>query len=207
MASARRGRRHPRLQFPRRGLVLERALAAVCGDATVWKPSDKTPLTAIAVTRIAERVCRETGADPAIFTLLIGDRKQSANRSRRSAHAARLGDRLDAMGIEVAKSVHGRLGRTMLELGGNNAIIVAPSADLDLAAQSILFGAVGTAGQRCTSTRRVIVHESVADKVREKLLRRLQVDAASAIRSTRHPDGTADRSARGRRRAGSDRAD
>ena len=74
------------------------------------------------------------------------------------------------MGLEVAKTVHGRLGRTIMELGGNNALIVCPSADLDMATQSIFFGAVGTAGQRCTSTRRVIMHESVADKVREKLL-------------------------------------
>jgi aldehyde dehydrogenase (NAD+) len=72
--------------------------------------------------------------------------------------------------LEVAKTVHGRLGRTIMELGGNNALIVCPSADLDMATQSIFFGAVGTAGQRCTSTRRVIMHESVADKVREKLL-------------------------------------
>jgi aldehyde dehydrogenase (NAD+) len=74
------------------------------------------------------------------------------------------------MGIEVAKTVHGRLGRTIMELGGNNALIVCPSADLEMATQSIFFGAVGTAGQRCTSTRRVIMHESVADKVRAKLL-------------------------------------
>src|SRR5204863_5012033 len=74
------------------------------------------------------------------------------------------------MGLTVAKRVHGRLGKTIMELGGNNALIVAPSADLEMATQSIFFGAVGTAGQRCTSTRRVIVHESVADKVRQKLL-------------------------------------
>jgi len=74
------------------------------------------------------------------------------------------------MGVSVAKNVHGRLGKTILELGGNNALIVAPSADLEMATQSIFFGAVGTAGQRCTSTRRVIMHESVADKVRSKLL-------------------------------------
>ncbi len=147
------------------------ALAAVCGDATVWKPSEKTPLTAIAVTKIAERVCRETGADPAIFTLLIGDRKtvgQKLADDRRIPLISATGS--VGMGHEVAKAVHGRLGRTIMELGGNNALIVAPSADLDMATQSIFFGAVGTAGQRCTSTRRVIMHESVADKVRKKLL-------------------------------------
>ncbi|PYL57910.1 MAG: aldehyde dehydrogenase family protein [Verrucomicrobia bacterium] len=147
------------------------ALAAVCGDATVWKPSEKTSLTAIAVTKIAERVCRDTGADPAIFTLLIGDRKtvgQKLADDRRISLVSATGS--VGMGLNVAKAVHGRLGRTIMELGGNNALIVAPSADLEMATQSIFFGAVGTAGQRCTSTRRVIMHESVADKVRKKLL-------------------------------------
>src|ERR1043166_3458205 len=147
------------------------ALAAVCGDATVWKPSEKTPLSAIAVTKIAERVCRETGADPAIFTLLIGDRKSVGQKladDRRIPLISATGS--VGMGLNVAKAVHGRLGRTIMELGGNNALIVALSADLEMATQSIFFGAVGTAGQRCTSTRRVILHESVADEVRKKLL-------------------------------------
>ncbi len=147
------------------------ALAAVCGDATVWKASEKTPLTAIAVTRIAERVCRETGADPAIFTLLMGDRKtvgQKLSNDARIPLVSATGS--VSMGLHVAQTVHGRLGRTIMELGGNNALIVAPSADLEMATQSIFFGAVGTAGQRCTSTRRVIMHESVASKIRQKLL-------------------------------------
>src|SRR5690349_18303883 len=147
------------------------ALAAVCGDATVWKPSEKTPLTAIAVTKICERVCRETGADPAIFTLLVGDRKtvgQKLADDPRISLVSATGS--VAMGLNVAKAVHGRLGRSIMELGGNNALVVAPSADLEMATQSIFFGAVGTAGQRCTSTRRVIMHESVASKVRDKLL-------------------------------------
>ena len=147
------------------------ALAAVCGDATIWKPSEKTPLTAIAVTRIAERVCRETNVDPAIFSLLIGDGPsvgQKLAADRRVPLVSATGS--VRMGLDVAKTVHGRLGKTIMELGGNNALIVAPSADLDMATQSIFFGAVGTAGQRCTSTRRVIMHESVADKVRKKVL-------------------------------------
>src|SRR5256884_2821110 len=147
------------------------ALAAVCGDATVWKPSEKTPLTAIAVTKIAERVCRETGADPAIFTLLLGDRKSVGQKladDKRIPLVSATGS--VNMGMNVAKAVHGRLARTIMELGGNNALIVAPSADLEMATQSIFFGAVGTAGQRCTSTRRVIMHESIASKVRRKLL-------------------------------------
>src|SRR6516162_6759590 len=147
------------------------ALAAVCGDATVWKASEKTPLSAIAVTKIAERVCRETGADPAIFTLLLGDRKSVGQKladDKRIPLVSATGS--VNMGLNVAKAVHGRFGRTIMELGGNNALIVAPSADLEMATQSIFFGAVGTAGQRCTSTRRVIMHESIAEKVRAKLL-------------------------------------
>src|SRR4030095_12696390 len=126
---------------------------------------------AIAVTKIAERVCRETGADPAIFTLLLGDRKtvgQKLADDKRIPLVSATGS--VNMGLSVAKAVHGRLGRTIMELGGHHALIVAPSADLEMATQSIFFGAVGTAGQRCTSTRRVIMHESVADKVRQKLL-------------------------------------
>jgi aldehyde dehydrogenase (NAD+) len=147
------------------------ALAAVCGDATIWKPSEKTPLTALAVTKLAEKVCRETGADPAIFSLAIGDRHTVGEKlaaDRRIPLVSATGS--VRMGIEVAKVVHGRLGKTILELGGNNALIVTPTADLEMATQSIFFGAVGTSGQRCTSTRRVIMHESVADKVRQKLL-------------------------------------
>jgi aldehyde dehydrogenase (NAD+) len=147
------------------------ALAAICGDATIWKPSEKTPLTAIAVIKIAERVCRETGADPAIFCLLIGDGPSIGKKlatDRRIPLVSATGS--TRMGFDVAKEVHGRLGRTVMELGGNNALIVAPTADLDMATSSIFFGAVGTAGQRCTSTRRIIVHESVADEVRNRLL-------------------------------------
>src|SRR6058998_1204024 len=147
------------------------ALAAVCGDATVWKPSEKTPLTAIAVTRICERACRETGADPAIFTLLMGDRKTVGQKLADDPRIPLVSATGSVnMGLNVAQTVHGRLGKTIMELGGNNALIVAPSADIDMATQSIFFGAVGTAGQRCTSTRRVIMHESVASKVRDKLV-------------------------------------
>src|SRR4051794_2846291 len=147
------------------------ALAAVCGDVTIWKPSEKTPLTAIAVTKIAERVCRETGADPAIFSLLIGDGPgigQKLAADRRIPLVSATGS--TRMGFDVARTVHGRLGKTIMELGGNNALIVSARSNLEMAAQSIFFGAVGTAGQRCTSTRRVIMHESIAEKVREKLL-------------------------------------
>jgi aldehyde dehydrogenase (NAD+) len=148
------------------------ALAAVCGDACLWKPSNKAPLCAVAVTRIAERVCRETGADPAIFTLLTGDAKTVGERLATDPQVPLVSATGScAMGRRVAQMVHGRFGRTILELGGNNAVIVTPSADLELAVRAIVFGAIGTAGQRCTSTRRVIVHTSLARKLRQRLLK------------------------------------
>ena len=146
------------------------ALAAVCGDATVWKPSSQTPLTAIATIKIAERVCRANGFDPAIFSLVIGDGSTIGERlinDRRIPLISATGS--TRMGRHVGTVVTQRLGRTLLELGGNNAIIVAPSADLDLATSAILFGAVGTAGQRCTTTRRIIVHESIRKEVTRRL--------------------------------------
>jgi len=147
------------------------ALASVGGDVTVWKPSEKTPLAAIAVTKIAQTVCRATGVNPAIFTLLTGDVKTVGApmaADRRFPLISATGS--CAMGASVARAVHSRLGRTLLELGGNNAVIVAPSADLDLALRAIFFGAIGTAGQRCTSTRRVLVHQSVERTLRQRLL-------------------------------------
>ena len=147
------------------------ALAAVCGDSTIWKPSEKTPLTAIAVIKIAERVCRNTGADPAIFSLLVGDGPSVGQKLAADGRVPLVSATGSTrMGYEVAKTVHGRLGKSILELGGNNALIVSKTADLEMAVRSIFFGAVGTAGQRCTSTRRVIAHESVADELRDQLL-------------------------------------
>jgi aldehyde dehydrogenase (NAD+) len=145
-------------------------LATVCGDAVVWKPSHQTPLCAIAVTRIAERVCRETGANPAIFSLLCGASATAGEAlasDRRVPLVSATGS--CAMGRRVGQAVHARLGRTLLELGGNNAVIVAPSADPELALRAIFFGAIGTAGQRCTSTRRVFAHEAVADLLESRL--------------------------------------
>jgi aldehyde dehydrogenase (NAD+) len=147
------------------------ALAAACGDATLWKPSEKTPLTAIACIKIAEKVCRANGVDPAIFSLVIGDGPSvgelMTNDPRIPLVSATGSTR---MGRRVGEVVAKRFGRSLLELGGNNAIIVAPSADLKLAKRAILFGAVGTAGQRCTSTRRIIVHESIKGKFVESLI-------------------------------------
>lgn len=139
------------------------ALAAVCGDATIWKPSSQTPLTAIATIKIAQQVCRDCKVDPALFSLVIGDGATVGERlinDRRIPLISATGS--TRMGKHVSEAVARRLGRSLLELGGNNAILVAPSADLDLATRAIVFGAVGTAGQRCTSTRRIFVHESIA---------------------------------------------
>jgi aldehyde dehydrogenase (NAD+) len=138
------------------------ALAAVCGDATVWKPSEKAPLTAIACIRLAEKVCRASGVDPAIFSLVTGDGPTVGERLAHDRNLALVSATGSVrMGRRVGEAVARRLGRSLLELGGNNAVIVAPSADRKLALRGILFGAAGTAGQRCTSTRRIIVHESI----------------------------------------------
>jgi aldehyde dehydrogenase (NAD+) len=147
------------------------ALALVCGDAVIWKPSSKTPLCAIAVTKLAERVCAETGTDPALFSLLTGSARVVGDFLTTEPNIPLVSATGSCeMGVKLASQVHGRLGRTILELGGNNAVLVAPSANLDLAIRAIFFGAVGTAGQRCTTTRRVIVHESVLGDVTKRLL-------------------------------------
>ncbi len=148
------------------------ALAAVCGDSCVWKPSERTPLTAVAVTKIAEEVCREHDVDPAIFCLAVGDGPSIGERmihDRRIPLVSATGS--TRMGRRVGEVVGARLGSSILELGGNNAIIVTPNANLDLSLPAILFGAVGTAGQRCTSTRRIIVHASVRDELVSRLVR------------------------------------
>ena len=148
------------------------ALAAVCGDATLWKPSERVPLTAVAVTKIVAAVCRDSGVDPAIFSLAVGSGRTIGERllhDRRLPLVSATGS--CRMGRRVAEVVGKRLGRSLLELGGNNAIIVTPHANLDLAVPSVVFGAVGTAGQRCTSTRRVIVHRSIQEALVERLVK------------------------------------
>jgi len=147
------------------------ALASVCGDAVLWKPSERTPLTAVAVTKIAARVCAENGADPAIFSLAVGRGATIGERllnDQRVPLVSATGS--CRMGRRVAEVVGKRLGRSILELGGNNAIIVTPHANLDLALPAILFGSVGTAGQRCTSTRRIIAHRSIRDELVRRLV-------------------------------------
>jgi len=142
------------------------AIAAVCGDAMVWKPASKTPLTAIAVTKIAERVLKRNGVPPALMSLVVGrgeDIGEVMLDDARLKLVSLTGS--TRVGHYAAQRVAARLGRTILELGGNNAIIVTPSANMDLAVRAILFGAVGTAGQRCTTTRRIIAHQSVKNEL------------------------------------------
>jgi len=145
-------------------------LAAICGDVTIWKPSPKTPLAAIAVQNICERVLARTG-NPPIFQMFVDAGSELAGRlvdDRRIALVSFTGS--TAVGRKVGERVAARLGKSLLELGGNNAIIVDESANLDLAVPSIVFGAVGTAGQRCTSTRRVFVHNARREELERRLI-------------------------------------
>ncbi|MEW6320623.1 MAG: aldehyde dehydrogenase family protein [Acidobacteriota bacterium] len=146
------------------------AIAAVCGDTVVWKPAEPTPLTAVAVQHIANRVMADHGLT-GIFTLAVGPGRivgEAMLQDRRLPLISFTGS--TPIGRRVAEVVAGRFGRTILELGGNNAIVVTEGANLDMAVRAILFGAVGTAGQRCTSTRRVIAHTSVLPTLTERLI-------------------------------------
>jgi aldehyde dehydrogenase (NAD+) len=146
-------------------------VAAVCGDCVVWKPSEKTPLTAVAVHQIANRVLDRHGFR-GVFTLVNGDGSVVGERmlqDRRLPLISATGS--CAMGRRAAEVVGSRLGRTLLELGGNNGIIVTEDADPKLAVRAILFGAVGTAGQRCTTLRRLFLHSSIREEFTEYLLR------------------------------------
>ena len=141
------------------------ALALVCGDAVVWKPSEKTPLTALATQAIFERAARKFGGvPPCLSTLLIGDATvgQQLVDSPLIPLVSATGS--TAMGRAVAPKLAARFARALLELGGNNAAIVAPTADLDLTLRAVAFSAMGTAGQRCTTLRRLIVHDSIYDQ-------------------------------------------
>lgn len=146
------------------------ALAVVCGNAVVWKPSEKSPLTALACQQLFQRALDKFGDAPQnLSQVLIGGRDvgQALVDNEQVAVLSATGS--TRMGREVGPRVAARFGRSLLELGGNNAIIVGPSADLDMAARAVLFGAIGTAGQRCTSTRRLIVHTSVVDALVSRL--------------------------------------
>jgi aldehyde dehydrogenase (NAD+) len=146
-------------------------LGAVCGDTMIWKPSSSTPLTAIAVQKIVNEVTKRHGLD-GVFNLVIGRGSDVGERliqDQRIPLVSFTGS--TAMGKRVGEVVGGRLGNTILELGGNNAIIIDETADMDLALRAVLFGAVGTAGQRCTSTRRVILLDSVYDRFKKSLVK------------------------------------
>lgn len=149
------------------------ALALVCGNPVIWKPSEKTPLTALAVQKICEDVTQAFGADApeGLIQTLIGERDlgQALTASTDVAIVSATGS--VPMGKAVAADMSARLGRSILELGGNNAMIVAPSADLEMALRAIVFSAVGTAGQRCTTLRRLIVHSDVYDALIPRLIK------------------------------------
>jgi aldehyde dehydrogenase (NAD+) len=147
-------------------------IALVCGDPCIWKPSDLTPLSALATHKIAHDVLLKNGAPEGLLGLLVGPLDEVGHPLVADGRVPLISATGSCrMGKEVGPVVAARLGRCLLELGGNNAIIVRDDADLDLATRGILFGAVGTAGQRCTSTRRVIMHPKVAGELTERLLK------------------------------------
>jgi aldehyde dehydrogenase (NAD+) len=145
------------------------AVALVCGDAIVWKPSPLTPLTSVACAALLDQAGTECGAPAGLHQLLIGEREvgQALVDSPDVALVSATGS--ERMGAEIGPRVAARLGRVLLELGGNNAAVVTPSADLELAVRGIVFAAAGTAGQRCTTMRRLIVHEDVVDELVSRL--------------------------------------
>ena len=146
------------------------AVALVCGDTVVWKPSELTPLTALGCQALIERACDDVGAPREVSRLLIGERKVGERLVDDPRVALLSATGSVRMGREVGPRVAQRFGRALLELGGNNAAIVTPAADLDLAVRGIVFSAAGTAGQRCTTLRRLIVHSSVADELVSRIV-------------------------------------
>ncbi len=146
------------------------AIAAVCGDSTIWKPSSYVPLTAIAIQHLANKVMADYGLT-GVFNLVIGSGSEVGELLLNDSRVELISfTGSTKIGRHVSEAVARRFGRTILELGGNNAIVVAEDADLDLATRAILFGAVGTSGQRCTSTRRIIVHEDKAQELEQRLI-------------------------------------
>lgn len=144
-------------------------IAWICGDVCIWKPSEKTPLCAVACQKIVESVFARNGVPEGVSCLINGDYKagQWLAKDERVPLISATGS--TRMGKAVAQSVSQRLGKSLLELGGNNAIIITEHADLDMAIRGAVFGAVGTAGQRCTTTRRLIIHESIYEDVKQRL--------------------------------------
>jgi aldehyde dehydrogenase (NAD+) len=146
-------------------------LAAVCGDVCIWKPSEKTPLCAVACQHLLQEVLRENNVPEGVFCLINGDYTVGERLSHDERIPLVSATGSTRMGKKVGAAVGARLGRSLLELGGNNAIIISDKANLDMALRAVLFGAVGTCGQRCTSTRRLIIHEQVYDTFKEKLVK------------------------------------
>ncbi len=159
MASAGRGGVITAFNFPVAVWAWNATLAVVCGNAVVWKPSPKTPLTAIAVQHLANRMVRELRL-PNIFALAICEANETLALAADPRVALVSFTGSSAVGREIAGRAAARFGKTLLECAGNNALVVAADADIDLVIPAVLFGAVGTAGQRCTTTRRLIVHRS-----------------------------------------------
>jgi aldehyde dehydrogenase (NAD+) len=150
-------------------------IASVCGDVNVWKPSSKVPLTAIAVQNILSEVLKKNGIPDGVFSLIVGSGRTVGEKmlnDRRISLLSLTGS--TKVGRHAAQVIAKRLGRYILELGGNNAIIITPDANLKMAIPAIVFGALGTAGQRCTSTRRLIIHESIYNRVKDSILKAYQ---------------------------------
>lgn len=172
------------------------ALALVCGDVVIWKPSEKTPLCAVACQHIISDILKENNLPEGISSVVTGDAEVGKwiAKDERIALVSATGS--TRMGKQVAVTVANRLGKSLLELGGNNAIIVTPSADLKMTIIGAVFGAVGTAGQRCTSTRRLIVHENVYDKVKESLVEAYkQIKIGDPLDSNNHMGPLIDKAA------------
>ncbi len=158
--------------FPVAVWMWNTALAITAGDVVVWKPSSKTPLTAVASHKIIEKVLKENNVPEGVFNLIIGKSSVMGDNfldDKRIPLISMTGS--TAIGKRVGERVGKRLGKTILELGGNNAVIVTPKANLNMALMSTVFGTVGTAGQRCTSTRRIILHEDIYDEFKDKMIK------------------------------------
>ncbi|GAB3167839.1 L-piperidine-6-carboxylate dehydrogenase [Telluribacter humicola] len=171
-------------------------LAWVCGDVCVWKASEKAPLSSLACQHIIREVLVRNGVPEGVSCLVTGGRDVGVWLSEDTRVPLVSATGSTRMGKAVGEAVGRRLGRSLLELGGNNAIIVAPSADLNIAIPGIVFGAVGTAGQRCTSTRRLIVHESIYDEVKQRLAKAYsQLRIGNPLDETNHVGPLIDKAA------------
>jgi len=157
--------------FPMAVWAWNSMLAYVCGDACIWKPSSEAALCGIGLTNVVRPVLEKAGFG-ALATLVVGSGREVGQKMLEDSRLPLISFTGSTnVGRTVASTVSGRFGRTILELGGNNAVVLMADADLDIAIPAIVFGAVGTAGQRCTSTRRVLVHESIADDVEQRLVK------------------------------------